>query len=604
MTRNEQLPRVIVIDDFFGRQVADGTNRDRVALCEKFGLRDISEHGAVDTPLLMDPCADAVFFRGQVPDPAKLGDSVRNDLESSVQRAVAGWEDQFGRRRPWAMIVLDLMFYTGLVTSESVRQGPGMPEGQPADDRADSYFGLQILRAIHARDPELPVLILSSKSREEVSKTFSELGASGFLARDASDAPAMFRRHLLRHGLIPDGRVLGCSRALLVQLRRARLLAEGEGSVLIRGEPGTGKELLARFIHDSSARSTGPFETRSLASIPRDLAESELFGHVRGAFSGAASSRRGAFERASAGTLFLDEVGDAALELQAKLLRTLEAGIIQSIGSDETSSVDVRVLSATNIDIEGRAARGDGFRADLLARLRRAGTITMPPLRERLEDIPELALHFVRLAEESHGRAMRREILPETIEILARQSWPGNIRELRNCLSQAVYQYPDVEYLAPSHVQRVLASDSALATMPERESSGSEATAGGLPNVLGSMRRYRPLDRPTGEWTGSLGEMQQAWAVLLANVVLASVRSTKRVSAESPEGEVQIHPAMKLLSGNSRMTATQAADMVKRLLSNGAVGSGGPAIDDPDLARALEIARRLRERRSGTESDA
>jgi DNA-binding NtrC family response regulator len=592
--RSSGLPRILVIDDFFGRQVAGGTNRDRVALCEKFGIRDLSSRGAVPTPLLERPCAEAEFFRGQVPDPARPGDSVRNDLETSVRLALEGWRDGKGLRRPWAAVVLDLMFFTGRVTAESDRRSSGMPEGRPVDDSPEGYFGIEILRGLRARDPDLPVMILSSKSRGEVSRTFSELGASGFIERDAVDGPETFRSMLARHGLVPDREILGASRPLLAQLRRARLLAEGGGSVLIRGEPGTGKELLARFIHRSSPRANGPFEARSLASIPRDLAESELFGHAKGAFTGAAVDRAGAFERASGGSLLLDEVGDASPELQAKLLRVLESGSLQRVGSDAVRTVDVRVISATNIDIESRAARGEGFREDLLARLRQAGTVTMPPLRERTDDIGELAEHFVRQAERTHGRAMRRTILPETIELLGRQSWPGNIRELRNCLSQAVYQHPDVEFLAPAHVQGVLATDAAMA----REIPVPEGTAGsvgsGFHQVLAAMREFAPDDERIAEWTGSLPEAQAAWSRFAAGLVLAAIRRTKRATVERPDGEVLIHPAMKLLSGNPRLTATQAADLVKRLLAGGPTGEPVPPIDEPDLREALEIAQRLR----------
>jgi DNA-binding NtrC family response regulator len=587
-------PRVLVIDDFFGRQVVGGMNRDRMVLCEKFGLRDVSPVGAVETPLLEASCADAVFLRGQVPDPARTGDSVRNDLDSSVRAAIEGWTDVEGRRRPWTMVVLDLMFYTGLVTPESDRLGSGMPQGTPSDDRPDTYFGLEILRGIRQLDPDLPVLILSSKNREDVSRTFSELGASGFLERDAADAAERFHRHLARHGLNPAPALIGASRALLVQLRRARLLAEGGGSVLIRGEPGTGKELLARFLHESSPRCRGPFESRSLANIPRDLAESELFGHVKGAFTGAVANRLGAFEAASGGTLFLDEVGDASPELQAKLLRVLETGMIQRVGGEEQFPVDVRILSATNVDIEGRALRGEGFRSDLLARLRQAGTITMPPLRDRKEDIPDLAEHFVRIAEASHGSAMKRDLLPESFKVLMKQSWPGNVRELRNCISQAVYRHPDVEFLAPMHIEEALAADNAVAGSNPIGGAGLAAPDVSLATLIEAVSAFAAREGDPLECDGALPEVQLAWTRLVARLVVSSIRRTKRPTVDHPGGDVLIHPAMKLLSGNAQLTATQAADLVKRLLLAGPPGSPVPILPDKDLSTALEAAQRLR----------
>jgi len=600
MNSPQPLPRILVIDDFFGRQVLQGVNQDRVVLCEKFGLVDVSSQGAVSTPLLEDPCAEAVFFRGQVPDPAKPGDSVRNDLPSSVEMAVRGWRDGEAGPRPWAMVVLDLMFYTGTVTDTSECQGRGMPEGAPSDDRPDSYFGLQILRGIREIDPDLPVVILSSKSREDVSRTFSELGASGFIERDSVDAADRFRDHLSRHGLVPDRRLIGRSRALLAALRRARLLADGEGSILIRGEPGVGKELLARFIHDSSRRAGGAFVVLSLASVPRELAESELFGHSKGAFTGAAAARAGAFEAASGGTLFLDEIGDASADLQAKMLRVLESGVLQRVGSDERLAVDVRVISATNIDIEDRAARGEGFRADLLARLRQAGTVTLPPLRDRAEDIPQLAMHFVRMAERTHGRAMAREMLPETSTLLCRQSWPGNVRELRNCVSQAVYQHPDVEFLAPAHVQALLEMDTAVSRGMHLPGSVLDSPESALSGLCAAMKAYRP--EAAEEWSGALASAQAASLRLCAALALAAIRHTKRPSVHHPAGEVLIHPAMKMLTGNAKLTATQAADLVKRLL--GAVQPKDLAESDrEDHAAALAVAQRLRpvgSRKAGT----
>jgi len=588
------LSRVLVIDDFFGRKVFHGTNQDRVALCEKFGLLDVSAEGAVQTPLLDHPCAEAVFYRGQQPDPARRGDSVQNDLASSVRLALDGWQDPQGRWRPWAMVVLDLMFYTGLVTPESDHHMQGMPEGRPSDDKPEAYFGLDILRGIRKVDAELPVTILSSKKRDDVSRTFSELGASGFLERDALDSADMFRTHLARHGLIPDPMVLGSSRALLIQLRRARLLAEGDGTILIRGEPGTGKELMARFIHDASPRVKGPFEARSLASIPRDLAESELFGHSKGAFTGAFTARSGAFEMATNGTLFLDEIGDASLELQGKLLRVLESKTVQRIGTDERRAVNARVVSATNIDIEGRAKRAEGFRADLLARLHQAGTIVMPPLRDRREDIAELAIQFIRSAEQSHRKALPRQILPETLELLERHSWPGNVRELRNCITQAVYQHPDVEFLAPVHVLGFLSSGSTIVRVPTEFEDPYESGNLDLPRVIAVMTGYESSDKRVSEIVGALPAVQLAWSRLASNLVLTAIRCTKRVTVEQPEGEVLINPAMKLLSGNPRLTATQSADLIKKLLGNSPSGWSISCLGDKDLFMALEIAQRLR----------
>jgi DNA-binding NtrC family response regulator len=197
--------------------------------------------------------------------------------------------------------------------------------------------------------------------------------------------------------------------------------------VLIQGETGTGKELVARGLHEAGPARTGPFEPLNCGAIPRELAESELFGHAEGAFTGAGRERRGAFERADGGTLFLDEVGEMPLELQPKLLRVLEEGAVQRIGEERRRPVSVRVVAATNRDLTAEAERGR-FRLDLYHRIA-VELLHLLPLRERLEDIPLLVRHFLEL-EAGAGIAVALE--PRLLDGLSQQSWPGNVRELRN----------------------------------------------------------------------------------------------------------------------------------------------------------------------------
>jgi hypothetical protein len=280
--------------------------------------------------------------------------------------------------------------------------------------------------------------------------------------------------------------------------------------------------------------------------------------------------------------------------LQAKLLRVLETGMIQRVGGEEQFPVDVRILSATNVDIEGRALRGEGFRSDLLARLRQAGTITMPPLRDRKEDIPDLAEHFVRIAEASHGSAMKRDLLPESFKVLMKQSWPGNVRELRNCISQAVYRHPDVEFLAPMHIEEALAADNAVAGSNPIGGAGLAAPDVSLATLIEAVSAFAAREGDPLECDGALPEVQLAWTRLVARLVVSSIRRTKRPTVDHPGGDVLIHPAMKLLSGNAQLTATQAADLVKRLLLAGPPGSPVPILPDKDLSTALEAAQRLR----------
>ncbi len=212
-------------------------------------------------------------------------------------------------------------------------------------------------------------------------------------------------------------------------------VASSPATVLVTGESGTGKELIARAIHWASDRQDGPFVAVNCAAIPEHLLESELFGHERGAFTGAVARRVGRFERANGGTLFLDEIGDMSLVLQAKILRVLEERILERVGGEETMPLDVRVVAATHQNLEQRIAGGD-FREDLYYRLA-VVELHVPPLRDRGDDVRELALHYVAHFAERYGRAMEG-ITVEALERLQDYHWPGNVRELRNVLDRAV----------------------------------------------------------------------------------------------------------------------------------------------------------------------
>ena len=230
------------------------------------------------------------------------------------------------------------------------------------------------------------------------------------------------------------------SPAMREVVRQTLALAKANATVLIRGESGTGKELVARALHADGPRAEGPFVAVNCAAFTESLLESELFGHEKGAFTGAVARHAGAFERAQGGTLFLDEIGDAPPAVQVKLLRVLEDRQIMRVGGQESFKVDVRLVSATNRDLEARVAAG-AFRQDLLYRLQVVG-IALPPLRERREDIRPLAERFIALAQSEHGKCIR-EVEPDWYARLAAYGWPGNIRELRNTTEAAVVTAPD-----------------------------------------------------------------------------------------------------------------------------------------------------------------
>ncbi len=231
------------------------------------------------------------------------------------------------------------------------------------------------------------------------------------------------------------GHILGHSPALQKVLAQIATVAPTEANVIILGESGTGKELVARAIHDLSARKERSLVRVNCASIPKELFESEFFGHVRGAFTGAVKDRVGRFELADDGTLFLDEIGEIPLDLQSKLLRVLQEGQFERVGDERTRTVKVRLIAATNRDLLAEA-KGGRFRLDLYYRLS-VFPIEVPPLRERLEDIGELADHFIRQAARRLGVAVSR-LMPTQVQQLQRYDWPGNVRELQNVIERAV----------------------------------------------------------------------------------------------------------------------------------------------------------------------
>jgi sigma-54 specific flagellar transcriptional regulator A len=232
---------------------------------------------------------------------------------------------------------------------------------------------------------------------------------------------------------LPSPGILGASAAIRTVLQKIAVYGPADAPVLVTGETGTGKELVARAVHAASARRARPLLAMNCSAVAEDLFESELFGHERGAFTGAVGAHRGRFERADGGTLFLDEVGDMPLRVQAKLLRVLEDGTFERVGGEKELRADVRIVAATNASLERGVAEG-WFREDLFHRLA-VLRIHTPPLRERFDDLPALVDHFLGLFNARYGRAVRR-LSPEAMHALAGYHWPGNVRELRNVLER------------------------------------------------------------------------------------------------------------------------------------------------------------------------
>ena len=337
------------------------------------------------------------------------------------------------------------------------------------DLRMPGIDGLQLFEAIHRQHAALPVIILTAHGTIPDAVSATQRGVFGYLTKpfDSQDLLQKVAAALELSGGEPAGGdskggewragIITRSPRMEDLLRQARLVADSDASVLIFGESGTGKELLARAIHQASRRSTKPFVAVNCGAIPGDLLESELFGHARGAFTGAVQAHKGLFQAADGGTLFLDEIGDMPLPLQVKLLRVLQEGEVRPVGSTQSIPVDVRVVSATHRDLDSERAHGH-FREDLFYRLN-VVSLKLPPLSERREDIPLLAVHILRNLGERY-RKSASTLAPDAMALLVAAPWPGNIRQLINLLEQAVALSP-TPVIPATLVQAALKEDAA-----------------------------------------------------------------------------------------------------------------------------------------------
>ena len=314
------------------------------------------------------------------------------------------------------------------------------------DVKMPGLSGIEVLRRIKKQAPEIPVLVITAFGNVETAVKAMKSGAYDFIGKPfqrdqllLSVERALERRHLatevrelrIRASGV-DREIIGSSSAVKRLIEITDRVSRTDAGILITGESGSGKEMIARRIHAHSRRAEGPFVAVNCAAIPGELLESELFGHAKGAFTGAVKDRLGRFRQAQGGTLFLDEIGEIPLPLQAKLLRALQEKVVDSVGGDAPIPVDVRIVAATNKDLQSRIRAGT-FREDLYYRLN-VVEVHVPPLRERPEDIPALVLYFV--GELAEGRDLT--VPPRVMEELKRRPWPGNVRELKNACERMV----------------------------------------------------------------------------------------------------------------------------------------------------------------------
>jgi len=399
------------------------------------------------------------------------------------------------------------------------------------DLRMPDLDGLGVLKRLAAIQPDLPVVILTAFATIETAIEAVSAGAYDYLSKPfrMEEIRLVVRRTLEARRLARENlqyrqelsaregfeSLVGQSHQMVEIYKLVARVAALDTTVLIQGETGTGKELVARAIHDASGRANRPFVVVDCAALPEALFESELFGHERGAFTGAFAARRGLFETSSGGTCFLDEIGELTAPLQGKLLRTLQERTIRRVGGNDPIAVDVRIVAATNRDLRTLAADG-AFRDDLYYRLN-VVAITVPPLRERSTDTPLLAQHFLEKFAHESGRPVKR-LAPETLALLTGYSWPGNVRELEHVIERAVAlsssetllpnDFPPYLREEPARAPRLPAAKMTLEEVKRWYVSKVLEEAGGnklrAAELLGIDRRtlYRILERRAPEDDG------------------------------------------------------------------------------------------------------
>ncbi len=396
-----------------------------------------------------------------------------------------------------------------------------MPDGNAFD----------LLPRIRRARPDLPVVVMSAQNTFMTAIRASEAGAYEYLPKpfDLTELTGIVNRALAEpsrhHGAEARGEdgseqmpLVGRSAAMQDIYRLLARLMQTDLTVMITGESGTGKELVARALHEYGRRRSGPFVAINMAAIPRDLIESELFGHEKGAFTGAQSRSTGRFEQAEGGTLFLDEIGDMPMEAQTRLLRVLQQGEYTTVGGRTPIRTDVRIVAATNKDLRTLINQGL-FREDLFYRLN-VVPLRLPPLRERAEDVPDLVRHFFRHGEKHEGLATKR-ISPAGMELLKRYPWPGNVRELENLVRRLAALYPQDE-ISAELIEQELRGSGAMPPAP---------SGGGLVEELTiSQAVERHLQRYFASFAGELpppGLYQRVLEEVEYPLVLAAMTATR-----------------------------------------------------------------------------
>jgi DNA-binding NtrC family response regulator len=377
--------------------------------------------------------------------------------------------------------------------------------------------GLRALEEFLKMDPEAAIVMITAYATFDTAIAAWERGAFGCIRKPfqneqitATVAAGIKRRRkdeerrTLRRAMskaVDRGEIVGRSDVMQEVFRLVEQVAQARSTVLITGESGTGKELIAKAIHEASPRAGKPFVTVNSSNIPSELLESELFGHTRGAFTGAVAAKKGLFEVADGGSIFLDEIGDIPPETQVRLLRVIQEREFTPLGDTTPRRVDVRIIAATNIDLRD-AVRQGSFREDLYYRLA-VVPIELPPLRDRREDVLPLAQHFIAKYNDENGRQVSEQIAPDILALLESYSWPGNVRELENTIERAVVIAPGDEVTRDCLRQEIADPQSVMASSQEGSSFAAVQDIGRGVNFYDEVRRFEiDLIRRALEQTG------------------------------------------------------------------------------------------------------
>lgn len=432
------------------------------------------------------------------------------------------------------------------------RVAQSVPDVLLLDFHLPGLNGLEVLEQLKALAPSLPVIMLTASREVKTAVRATQLGAFDYLTKpiDTEEVVVVVGRALetraLRLEVAELRQRVGRDEADRLALQmgpgpqvqqivdQVRVVAESTFTVLILGETGTGKELVAQAIHRQSDRRRKPFIALDCGAIPELLLESELFGHEKGAFTGADRRKAGRFQLAEGGTCFLDEMGNLPMSLQAKLLRALESKQVQPVGAERATAIDIRFVAATNNDLQARVAQGV-FRADLFFRLAQY-TISLPPLRQRREDIPYLAQRFVEEASVELRRPVQ-ELAPAALDLLQQQDWPGNVRELRNIVRQAVLRTKELT-IDPAGLRAVLRAERAapLSDKPAAPIAGPETAGQSLKAIAEEAAAAAERRAITQTLTATGGNKSQAAKALQTDYKTLHLKM-KRLGIRPPDSD-------------------------------------------------------------------